>query len=143
MKMAVVQHVYKRGSVYWWRRRLPNGIGSHASLLIEISLRTKFLAQAKLLAAEVTLASERLIQDLRRKMIEPEKAKQILVNVAKKHSAKLDAVAAAELAFGGDPEDGRLNDVIAGWANRILSGQGIAARVGDPEIRDMRSAGLD
>ncbi len=141
--MAVVQHVYKRGSVYWWRRRLPNGIGSHASLLIEISLRTKFLAQAKLLAAEVTLASERLIQDLRRKMIEPEKAKQILVNVAKKHSAKLDAVAAAELAFGSDPEDGRLNDVIAGWANRILSGQGIAARVGDPEIREMRSAGLD
>lgn len=61
------------------------------------------------------------------------KAKQTPVSVAKKHIAKLDAVAAAELAFGGDSEGGRHNDIIAGWANRILSAQGVAARVDDHE----------
>lgn len=141
--MAVVQHVFKRGSIYWWRRRLPDGYHSRALLLIEISLRTKSLQRAKLLAAEVTLASEHLIRDLRKKMIQPDDAKKILLKVARKHSAKLDSVAAAEIALGEDVEVARLQDIAAGWTNRLFAAQGDAATIGDSELREMRAAGLD
>jgi hypothetical protein len=59
--MATIQHVYKRGSVYWWRRRLPLGMGVHASLRLELSLNTKELERARVVAPEVTLASHRLL----------------------------------------------------------------------------------
>ncbi|WP_436098495.1 DUF6538 domain-containing protein [Pararhizobium sp. LjRoot238] len=55
--MAAIQHVFKRGSVYWWRRRLPNGTSSCALIRIELSLNTKNMEPAKLIASEVTLAS--------------------------------------------------------------------------------------
>lgn len=141
--MAVAQNVFKRGAIYWWRRRLPNGICSRALVLVEISLRTKSVELAKLLAAEVTLVSEHLILDIRREMIDPEDAKQILLTVAKRHSAKLDAVAAADVAYGDDVEASRLADVVAGWTNRIFAAHGDAARIGEHEEREMKAAGLD
>lgn len=141
--MAVAQHVFKRGSVYWWRRRLPNRTGSRALLLIEISLRTKFLERAKWLAAEITLVSEHLIRDIRREMIDPDDAKKILIKVARKHSATLDVTAAAEIANGEDVEASRFSDIVAGWTNRIFAAQGEAARIGEHEHREMKAAGLD
>lgn len=68
------KNVFKRGAIYWRRRRLPDGTSSRALVLIEISLRTKSVELAKLLAAEVTLVSEHLIRDIRRDMITPEDA---------------------------------------------------------------------
>jgi len=141
--MAVAQNVFKRGAIYWWRRRLPDGTSSRALVLVEISLRTKSVELAKLLAAEVTLVSEHLIRDIRREMINPEDAKQILVTVAKRQSAKLDAIAAADVAYGDDVEASRLADVVAGWTNRIFAAHGDAARIGEHEEREMKAAGLD
>lgn len=117
--------------------------GSRAMLLVEISLRTKFLERAKWLAAEITLVSEHLIRDIRREMIDPDDAKQILIKVAKKHSTKLDVIAAAEIANGEDVETSRFSDIVAGWTNRIFAAQGDAARIGEHEEREMRAAGLD
>lgn len=141
--MGAVQHVFKRGSVYWWRRRLPNGTESRALVLIELSLRTKSLEQAKLIAAEVTLASEHLLQGARRKMIDPDDAKKILIKVALKHSAKLDMVAAAEIAYGEDVESSRQFDVVCGWACRLFAAHGEGASIGLHEERELRAAGLD
>ncbi|MBX9459376.1 MAG: hypothetical protein KL863_26865 [Rhizobium sp.] len=142
-RMAIAQHVFKRGSVYWWRRRLPNRTGSRALSPIEISLRTKFLERAKWLAAEITLVSEHLIRDIRREMIDPDDAKKILIKVAKKHSAKLDVIAAAEIANGEDVDASRFSDIVAGWTNRIFAAHGDAARIGEHEQREMKAAGLD
>ena len=141
--MAVAQYVFKRGAIYWWRRRLPDGTGSRALLLIEISLRTKFLERAKRLAAEITLVSEHLIRDIRQEMIDPDDAKKILIKVAKKHSAELDVTAAAEVANGEDVEASRCSDIVAGWTNRIFAAQGDLARIGPHEQREMKAAGLD
>ncbi|KWV56075.1 hypothetical protein AS026_34680 [Rhizobium altiplani] len=100
--MATIQHVYKRGSVYWWRRRLPLGTGVHAWVRLEISLHTKELERARAVAQEVTLASHRLLPSLRHKMISPEDAKKILIQAAKQHSFHLDAMMAAGSGAGID-----------------------------------------
>lgn len=39
--MTAIQHVFKRGSVYWWRRRLPIGTSRCDWVRLELSLNTK------------------------------------------------------------------------------------------------------
>lgn len=141
--MSTAPYVFKRGAVYWWRRRLPDGTDSRALVQTEISLSTKELHEAKRIAADVTQASERLLPLLRDKMISAEDAKKILVKVALKHSAKLDAVAANEIAYGADIESSRRADIATGWAYRLLAAHGKNARIGEQEVRDMRAAGVD
>jgi hypothetical protein len=109
----------------------------------EISLNTKELHEAKKIAADVTQASERLLPLLRDKMISAEDAKKILVKVALRHSAKLDAVAANEIAYGADVESSRKADIATGWAYRLFAAHGINAAIGEQEVREMRSAGID
>lgn len=141
--MAVAQNVFKRGSVYWWRRRLPDGTGSRATLLVEVSLRTKHVEQAKFSAARLTLISERLFQELRAMMIKPDDAKRILIEVAKTCTTVLDSHSVLELAHEDDFEKLRMRDVAEGWVARILSSQGRHATVGHSETQHMRAAGLD
>jgi AraC-like DNA-binding protein len=109
----------------------------------EVSLNTKELHEAKKIAADVTQASERLLPLLRDNMISAEDAKKILVKVALAHSAKLDAVAANEIAYGADVESSRRADIATGWAFRLLAAHGKNARIGEQEVREMRAAGLD
>ncbi|MDP2118538.1 MAG: site-specific integrase [Hoeflea sp.] len=141
--MAIAQHVFKRGAVYWWRRRLPNGMNSRALVPLEMSLRTKSLEQAKTIAAEVTLASERLLSSLRRKMISPDDAKRILIHVATEHGFHLDAMNAASRHSSVDVEHQRQKEIQTGWAFRLFAAQGVEAKVGPNEEREMQSAGLD
>ncbi|HEV7245901.1 MAG TPA: hypothetical protein VGN93_02795 [Shinella sp.] len=141
--MAIAQHVFKRGSVYWWRRRLRNGTDPRAFLLIEVSLRTKSVEQAKFSAARLTLISERLFRELRAMMIKPDDVKRILIEVAKTCTTVLDSHSALELAHEDDFEKLRMRDVAEGWAARVLSSQGQHATVGHSETQHMRAAGLD
>ncbi|CUX29335.1 MULTISPECIES: site-specific integrase [Rhizobium/Agrobacterium group] len=141
--MATIQHVYKRGSVYWWRRRLPLGTGVHAWVRLEISLHTKELGRARVVAPEVTLASHRLLPSLRHNMISPEDAKKILIQAAKQHSFHLDAMMAIGSGAGVDAANKRQTEIRTGWAFRLFAAQGINARVGPDEEREMRAAGLD
>ncbi|MBL0370886.1 site-specific integrase [Rhizobium sp. KVB221] len=141
--MGAVQYVFKRGAVYWWRRRLPNGTEFRALVSTEISLNTKNLDEAKRIAAELTVTSEKIIPLLRDKMISEDHARQILKKVALAHSAKLDAVAANEIAYGADVESSRRADVASGWAYRLFAAHGKNANVGEHELRAMRSSGLD
>jgi hypothetical protein len=141
--MSTIQHVFKRGSVYWWRRRLRNGTNSRVLLRVEISLNTKNPAEAKRVAAELTATSERLAPLLRDNMISADDAKKILVKVSLAHSAKLDAVAANEIAYGADVESSRRADIATGWAYRLLAAHGRNAQIGEHEVREMRSAGID
>jgi len=140
--MAVAQHVFKRGSMYWWRRRLPKGSGSDGMVLIEISLRTKHLGLAKLIAAEVTLASEYIIRDMRLSMFDPNDAKKIIISVAKKHSARLDHLVASKIAYVDSTTDNRRKDLVAGWTARLFAAQGLSAQVGENEEKDLAAAGV-
>ena len=141
--MATIQHVYKRGSVYWWRRRLPLGMGVHASLRLEFSLNTKELERARVVAPEVTLASHRLLPSLRHEMISPEDAKKILIQVAKKHSFHLDGVMSFGSGAAINVASKRSSETCSGWAFRLFAAQGSNATVGPDEERELRAAGLD
>ncbi|MCV9963179.1 hypothetical protein OIU34_14820 [Pararhizobium sp. BT-229] len=141
--MATIQHVYKRGSVYWWRRRLPLGTGSRALVRLELSLHTKELERARVVAAEVTLASYRLLPSLRHKMISPEDAKKILIQVATQHSNRLDWLIANNPKSRQDAEGKRRSEICTGWAFRFFAAQGVNARIGPNEEREMIAAGLD
>ena len=138
-----VQYVFRRGAVYWWRRRLPVQGRTGCRLGVEVSLRTKSLHIARSIASEVTRASEHLLHGMSRSMISVDDARRILTKVAVTHSAKLDRVAAAELAYGESSQNGRTADIATGWAYRLFAAQGIDAAVGEIERKEMLAAGVD
>lgn len=138
--MTAVQHVFKRGSVYWWRRRLPIGTGRHDWVRLELSLDTKELGRARRIAPEVTLASHRLQADLKTKMIPADVARQILIQVAREKSDWLDAIKSGS---AGNAESNRRSETASGWAYRLLAAQGREAVIGPTEECDLRNAGLD
>lgn len=140
--MACIQYVYRRGAVYWWRRRLPIGMGSRGLVRVELSLMTRIAATAKAVASEVTRACERLLPELRHNMISAEDAKKILLDVATRHSEWLDLSASTK----GDAisaEQSRRSETCSGWAFRLFAAHGSNATVGPNEEREMRAAGLD
>ena len=138
-----VQYVFRRGAVYWWRRRLPVQHRTDCRSRIEVSLRTTSLSIARSIAAEVTRASEHLLHGMNQSMISADDARRILTKVAITHSAKLDGVSAAELSFGDSAKTARTADIATGWAYRLFAAQGIDAAVGEIEHKEMLAAGLD
>ncbi|MBC7280211.1 site-specific integrase [Hoeflea sp.] len=138
-----VQYVFRRGAVYWWRRRLPVQLRTDCRSRIEVSLRTTSLNIARSIAAEVTRASEHLLHGMSPSMISPDDARRILTKVAITHSAKLDGVSAAELAFGDNAKNARTADIATGWAYRLFAAQGVDATVGQIEQKEMLAAGLE
>lgn len=139
--MGKVQHVFKRGSIYWWRRRLPLGTDPRANLRIELSLNTKELHVARAVALEVTRASMGLAAKMKQSMISKDDARRILAQVALQYTEHLDSLSAVRL--GRDPDAVRRSDRSIGWAWRLLAAQGDHARVGETEERELRNAGLD
>jgi integrase len=140
--MTAIQHVFKRGSVYWWRRRLPNGAGACDWVRLEVSLCTKELELARKIAPGVTLASHRLQPALKSKMISADDARRILIQTAREHSEYLDSIMPVYWA-DRDAETGRRSETCTGWAMRLYAAQGERAVVGSIEERELRAAGLD
>lgn len=95
--MSLIQHVYRRGAVYWWRRRLPFSDCKNGSSRIEVSLGTRTAEAARRVAAAVTFESERLKDKSAKGMLTPEQTRQLLTQVARRHAAKLDTAAATDL----------------------------------------------
>lgn len=89
----------------------------------------------------MTWASEGIRRRGRLGLIGPEQARRILAAVARRHGAKLDAVAASETS-DGDPATSERDDILMGWVYRLLAVRGAdAASEASAEI--MRREGLD
>ncbi|TYO64255.1 hypothetical protein FXV83_23070 [Bradyrhizobium hipponense] len=141
--MRVVQHVFRRGAVYWWRRRLLKKAGERELAPIAISLRTRDLSKARTIAAHLAVASDGILrQEEGREVLSPVQVRSMLESVARTHLAKLDRLAALETADGITADDGRTSDRIMGWARRLQASQGIAAAVGDAERGVLAANGL-
>lgn len=67
--MGAVQHVFRRGAIYWWRRRILQKVGERERAPIAISMNTSELFMARTIAAHLTLESERIMQEGKRKML--------------------------------------------------------------------------
>ncbi|WOH57008.1 hypothetical protein [Bradyrhizobium sp. BWC-3-1] len=140
--MRVVQYVFRRGAVYWWRRRLLKKTGERELAPVAISLRTRDLSKARTIAAHLAVASDGILRQEGWDVLSPVQVRSMLESVARAHLAKLDRLAALETADGITPDDGRASDRVMGWARRLQASQGIAARVGPAERGILTTNGL-
>jgi hypothetical protein len=141
--VRAVQHVFRRGAVYWWRRRLLKKTGEREFAPIAISLRTRDLSKARTIAAHLAVASDGILrQQEGREVLSPVHVRSMLESVARTHLAKLDRLAVLETADGITADEGRTSDRIIGWARRLQASQGVAAAVGDVERGVLATNGL-
>jgi hypothetical protein len=80
--VRAVQHVFRRGAVYWWRRRLLNKSGEGARAPIAFSLRTRDLSRARSIAAHLAVASDGILRQEGREMLSAAQARSMLEAVA-------------------------------------------------------------
>ena len=105
--MRAIQHVFRRGAVCWWRRRLIRKTGESDLTLIAISLQTREPMVARTIAAHLTLESDRILREGHRRMLSAQQVKSLLMTAVSNHLHKLNRVAALELADGIGAEDAR------------------------------------
>ncbi|RQH13611.1 tyrosine-type recombinase/integrase [Bradyrhizobium sp. RP6] len=141
--MRVVQHVFRRGAVYWWRRRLFKKTGERELAPIAISLRTRDLFKARSIAAHLAAASDGILRRQEgREVLSSVQVRSMLESVARTHLAKLDRLAVLETADGITADEGRRSDRVMGWARRLQASQGIAAAIGEAERGLLAANGL-
>jgi hypothetical protein len=140
--VRAVQYVFRRGAVYWWRRRLLKKTGESELALIAVSLGTRELSKARAIGAHLAVASDGLLRRGSREVLSQIQVRSILESVARAHLAKLDRLAALETADGITADEGRGSDRIMGWARRLQASQGTAATVGETERQVLEANGL-
>jgi hypothetical protein len=140
--VRAVQHVVRRGAVYWWRRRVCQKVGETERSTIAISLRTPNLGVARTIAAHLTHESERVMRRENGEMLSAEQTKAMLTSVARAHLAKLDRVAALEIADGITAGEGKSSDLIMAWVKRLQASRGPFAKVETGDHAAMTETGL-
>jgi hypothetical protein len=85
-----VQYVFRRGAVYWWRRRLLSKVGERERAPIALSLGTRELSKARAIAAHLAVASDGILRQEGQKMLSAAQARSMLEAVARAHLAKMD-----------------------------------------------------
>jgi integrase len=128
--------------MYWWRRRVCKKVGETERTTIAISMRTPNLGLARTIAAHLTHESERLMRRENGEMLSAEQTKAMLTSVARAHLAKLDRVAALEIADGTDAADGKSSDLVMAWVKRLQGARGTFAKVEAGDRATMLESGL-
>jgi hypothetical protein len=83
--VGAVQHVFRRGATYWWRRRLIKKTGESGVAPIAISLRTRDLSKARTIAAHLAVASDGILRQEGRQVLSPVQVRSMLESVARAH----------------------------------------------------------
>ena len=91
--MRAVQHVFRRGDVYRWRRRLLKKAGESGLAPIALSLGTRELSKARTIAAHLAVASDGILRQEGRDVLSPIQVRAMLESMARTHLAKLDRLA--------------------------------------------------
>lgn len=90
--MAKPQHLFRRGNVYYWRRKLVGfSTKKRTALDVQLSLGTTDRALAVKLALTLTLASNAMLDDLNSPKITPQEARAYLKAVIQKERRALAA----------------------------------------------------
>lgn len=121
-------HLYRRGAVYYWQRRLPNQIARHLRIShVKMNLGTKDVAVARLLVPPLDAKAMEVFmtgtQNLSR-----EQMSSIFKSVLIEHQAKLGLLADIERAKPTATRSALLEDEIAqGVAYTLLADLGVDA----------------
>jgi hypothetical protein len=140
--MGAVQHVFRRGATYWWRRRLIKKTGESGLAPIAISLQTREPLAARTIAAHLTLESDRILREGHRRMLSAQQVKTLLTMAVSNHLRKLNRVAGLELADGISVVEGRRSDLIMGWALRLRAARGPGATIDPGDHAAILESGL-
>ncbi len=156
--MGLCQNVYRRGGVYWWRRRM-NLIANRESAYLHLSLRVRDPAQARVLALRVGAEADRLAQLVRTRMLDGAQqvillkrfvAEQVTVleaaAVKHSHTKPLDCDGREVIEWDGKPADAlkayRQAERHLSIAFDALAAQGPAARIRSEDEATLRARGF-
>ncbi len=91
--MARGTNLYRRGAVYWWRRRLTLAVLEKSPITLSLSLLTKELSIARARGAAMTMVSERLRMTIHEQLssgkIAPAQAKSIYQDAVREMGSAL------------------------------------------------------
>jgi integrase len=147
--MSLSLHVFRRGAVYWWRRRITGMndeicVGSRPRL-VALSLKTHDPKTARHIAA--TLSARVMAAELSGewRMLNDEQMRRIIRDKIREYSEVYARTRVVER--GGpmklDPQAGAQEDLQYAWAMQILSEQGVlSASVTERDKQRMREQGL-
>jgi integrase len=141
--MTWPSYLHRRRAVYYWRRRVPltRNDGSDAARWVTLSLRTKELARARFLAAQLNAVAEDIFRSL--PMLSQDQQNEIFRAVLLKHSNKLAHIVAAESADADfDRRESLAMDQRWHWAYHLLAARGSKANVDESAAEQMRTDGL-
>jgi hypothetical protein len=128
--MRVAAHVFRRGAVYTWRRRIPAscGIGSK-SPYIQVSLKTRDPGEARHLGAVLHGESARVFEQMASDRLTPEEARTWLEHAVTSELARIRDRRLVELDSADRKEraDDLLVDELAAHAYRLLARHGASA----------------
>jgi integrase len=88
--MGLCQHVYRRGGIYWWRRRLASLDGS---CYVHVSLRLRDPDRARQLGRLVNAEAERVVELVRKGMLRSDQQTEVLKRFIGEQIVELDHVA--------------------------------------------------
>ncbi|TDE41234.1 DUF6538 domain-containing protein [Antarcticimicrobium sediminis] len=109
--MGTHLHLFRRGNVFYWRRRLPGFSPENSTL--QLSLRTEQRPEASILARKLTAESDRMFDAMSRDLLSVEDARAWLRHVINDELARMRRVA---LVTRMDPVGPSEGDRRADWA---------------------------
>lgn len=128
--MPMIAHVFRRGAVYAWRRRIPARAGNASkSSYIQVSLHTHDPTKARALGAVLHAASERAFELMAVSRLTALQARKWFEHVVNKELEAIDNRRLAEHddTSGGGYDDNRLLDELVAHCFRLLARQGKSA----------------
>lgn len=137
--MASIQHAYRRGAVYWWRRRLPLDEGRSASLYV--SLRTRRPAEARRRAIALTLVSEEIrthILDVSEPILSGEARKRLFQTALQR---QLDRIIADQVETPQEEAAHRKTNLFFATLYRIWARRGAEAALERSDLEELRASG--
>lgn len=144
--MAAITHVFRRGAVYWWRRRLPRHgrahvCGERSQEYIQGSLGVRELGVARRLAAHLTAWSERLFADSRAGMLQQTEINSLLQGELHRLRRKFSAQSACDRADGKRETEAR-HDRITAEALALVATRGLKFDITPADRQRLQSNGL-
>ena len=143
--MRVAAHVFRRGAVYTWRRRIPLACGINLkSPYIQLSLRTRDPEIARHLGAVLHGESARVFEQISSNRLTLEDAKTWLEEAVTSELARIRdrRLAAMETSDPAERADDLLLDELAGHAYRLLAHHGGSAVFAPEEDVDIAARGF-
>ena len=139
--MAQSPHIFLRGTIWTWRRRMPTLFTEISHL--QLSLRTQDRAVARILASRLTYESDRMFEALSLGALSPKDCKTWLESVIRTELARITrmrTIARLDPITGGDEIDRRLDwATVQAW--RIFAERGLEAEIDAREETALREAG--